>query len=758
MRAAEPLFDQLMAHRWVALFALIAITAGLGAGIARFRFDNSYRMWFVDDDPALVAYDEFLELFGSDETVIVAVETDGDPLSADTLQVVRSLSDRLLELDEVERVWSLTHAEAMTNVGGGLQIGRFIEEVPPPEDQLPRLRAELEHGPLTSRLVSRDSSLTAILLMLEPTGESFEPKMRLVDGVRRVTGEASGDRRVLLAGSAVIDEAFFRYSERDTATYAPVMALVLILMLGLMFRSVAGVVLPLTVCGVSIVWAVGFLLWMGWVTNIVSTMLPPMLVAVGVADSVHLLQQLRLRGRLGEPPDVALRNAWIKVLRPCLLTTLTTAAGMAALSAAHLSGIREFGLAAAVGVLGAFVVTMVGLPLALSVMPQRLLGGLQGARGRPVPTVLVRAAMFATRRNKAVVAGAVVAVGLAIAGIARLEVGSSMVSYFWDDDPVFVDGRAIDAHFGGALPGEVLVQAIDGDLLEPEALEAMEACAAYMEAQEATGAALSPADLLREARRVLRGDPPGTSELPSTRAEAAQVLMLVEGDAEVDRFLTVDRTAARIEVPLEMARYEVLVDRLEELEAGLEQAAGGRVEARVTGLARLMGAMEKYLVDSQIRTFSLAFVLVLGCIAVFFRSWRAGLLSAVPNLFPLVLVLGLMGWTGIKLDLTTIMVAPLLLGLVVDDTVHVLERVLDARSEGATVPDAFGASVQEVGHAVLITSVILTAGFLCPVLGSFKPNFFFGVLTCTAIVLALVGDLLVFPAVGTLLPRLVDRR
>ena len=759
MRVAERLYDLLMAHRVAALCALIAVTAGLGAGIARFQFDNSYRMWFVDSDPALVAYDEFLELFGSDETVIVAVETLGDPLSADTLGLVEQLSDRLLALDEVERVWSLSHAESMSNDGSGLQIGRFVRSVPPPAEELPRLRAEIEHGPLISRLVSSDGSLTAVLLMLAPTGESFEPKMRLVQAVREVRDElVQDDREVYLAGSAVIDEAFFRYSQRDTAVYAPVMAVVLILMLGLMFRSVAGVALPLAVCGLSIVWALGFLLWMGWVTNIISTMLPPMLVAVGVADSVHLLQQLRLRARLGEPPDVALRNAFVRVFRPCLLTSLTTAAGMVALSAAHLSGIREFGLAAAVGVLGAFFLTLVGLPLALSVMPPRLLGGLGGAGDRPTPGVLVAVASFATRRPKLVVVSAAVAVGVAIAGIAQLEVGASMTSYFWDEDPVFVDGLTIDAGFGGSLPGEILIEAIDGDLLEPDALAAMEACAEYMEAQEATGPALSPADLLREARRVLRNDPPGETALPESRAEAAQVLMLVEGDAELNRFLTVDRTAARVEIALEMARYEVLVDNLPAIEAGLAEVAEGRVTARVTGLARLLGAMEQYLVDSQVRTFSLAFVLVLGCIAVFFRSWRAGVLSAVPNLFPLVLVLGLMGWTGIKLDLTTIMIAPLLLGLVVDDTVHVLERVLEARSEGASVPSAFSSSVQEVGHAVLITSLILTAGFLCPVLGSFKPNFYFGVLTCTAILLALIGDLVVFPAVGTLLPRLVDRR
>jgi predicted RND superfamily exporter protein len=168
-----------------------------------------------------------------------------------------------------------------------------------------------------------------------------------------------------------------------------------------------------------------------------------------------------------------------------------------------------------------------------------------------------------------------------------------------------------------------------------------------------------------------------------------------------------------------------------------------------------MGQMEHYLVVSQRRAFGVAFLLVMGFIALLFRSARAGLLSAVPNLLPLLVTLGVMGWTGIRLDATTVMIAPLLLGIVVDDTVHVLERVLRGRREGRSVPAAFEASVGEVGHAVVLTTVILACGFLTPLLGSFKPNFFFAVLAALALVLALVADLVVFPAVASLAPWLV---
>ena len=751
------LWDLLMAHRLGAVALLALVTVGLGAGLARVEFDNSYTQWFVDGDPALVAYDGFLERFGSDETVIIAVETAGDPLSVETLTAVQRISERFEDHAEVSRVWSLTHGQTLRNSGGMLQVRALIEQVPPPPEELPWLREELAHGAVASTLVSE--GMTAILLMLEPTHGSIEAKMELVREVRAALPELASGRRTWLTGGTVVDEAFFRYSADDSRLFAPLMAIVLFLVLAVMFRSPLGVVLPLSVVALSVVWAFGFMGWLGWKANIVTTILPPILMAVGIADSVHMLQQARLASRQGE--ENALRAAFLRVLRPCVLTTLTTAAGMASLSVARLSGIRELGLTAAVGVVAAFFLTMIGLPVAMSIAPAWALGGLRstGGQAREVPRALVAVARFAVRQRVAVTCAGAVLVGLALAGVPKLHVGASMTSYFWDDDPIYQQGLDVDRAFGGSLPAELLVEAVgDGTLLEPAALERLDAVTRYIEGVEATGSAVSAADFLREARRVLRSEPADSTTLPGSRAEAAQLLLLLEGDAEIDRFLTTDRRSARVSVPVELGRYEAVIDRLDEIEHDLEGLGGGVVKAQVTGLARLMGGMEEYLVDSQIRTFSLAFALVLACIALMFRSWRAGLLSAVPNLFPLVIVLGLMGWAGISLDLTTIMIAPLLLGLVVDDTVHVLERVLHARDAGAEVPEAFVAAVGEVGHAVVITSVVLAMGFMAPILGSFRPNFYFATLSATAIVLALVGDLILFPAVGCLLPGLVRGR
>ena len=757
MKVSDRFYALLMGHRAVVLVLLVLATAAMAVGAARVKFDNSYRIWFVDGDPALRAYDDFLDRFGSDESMVLAVSTGGEAFSDATLKLVKRLSDALDKLDGVQEVWSLTHMEVMADAGGALELRPLIPQIPPSAQDLEQAKGLVRSSPLYRNLVSSDGGETMILLTLEQTEGSFDPKAALVRETRALAARLCPGRRILLAGGPVLDEAMYRYSEEDSLRYAPVMTLILVLALGLLFRSVVAVMAPLAVVALSVVWAVGFMGWVGWDANIVTTILPVMITAVGVADAVHLLQQLRLQHRQGAAPDVALRRAFTHVLRPCLLTSVTTAAGMASLMMANLGAIREMGLTAAVGVMAAFLLTMAGVPLVLSLIPPARLGGIAAGHGRLLSDLSARAAGMAVSNPRKVTLAAVLLAGLACAGIPRITTGTSMTSYFYDDDPVYLESLALDRLVGGTLPLQVLVRPGEGvkDLLEPAAMRRMEALAAYVETLPATGRAISGLDFLKEARRVIMDDPPDRLVLPASRQEAAQILLLMEGEGDRVRYLSEDNLHARIEVPVAAGGYEALVAGVTEMERRLEEIAGSEVKASVTGLARLLAGMETYLFESQARSFSLAFVLVLGFIALLFSSVRVGLLSAIPNLLPLVLVLGVMGWTGVRLDATTVMIGPILLGIVVDDTVHMLERVLAARRAGETVPEAFTQAASRVGPAVVMTTVILAAGFLVPIMGSFRPNLYFALLCSLGLVLALVADLVVFPAVATLLPWLV---
>jgi len=750
------LFDWLMGHRALTALLLLVTTAVVGVGAGRVSFDNSYDSWFVAGDPALQAYDDFVEEFGSDAAILVAVETFGDPYSSDSLRAIQRLSDAFAGLDGVTAVWSLTHTDAMRDDGASIAVGPLVPDGTLTAEEARVIAAWVDASPLYDGLVSEDGSISMIVVTLARSHESFEGPARLVREVRRLGSELAPDRQLAFAGGPVMDEATYRYSGRDARIYGPAMALIVVVALLLLFRSAVAVVVPVLVVALSIVWSYGLVGWLGWNATVLTTVLVPMLAAVGVADSIHLLQQVRLHSRGGRPPSRALRDAFVAVLRPCLITSVTTAAGMASLAAALLPAMRELGVAAAVGVMAAFGLTLVGVPILLSVTPQRWLGGLTSEGEPPLARGLASVAAWAVRRRRAVLLATALLLALSVAGISRIAVGTRLLSYYFDDDPLVLDAAVVDRAMGGSFPLEVLVEAATvDDLLEPTAMARVQAIGELLGTLPATGRPLSGLDYLMEARRVFLGDPPGVLDRPGTAAEAAQLLLMIESGGDRTRYLSVDNRRARIEVPVSAMRYEELVGFLPDAQRQIDTLAGDVVRARVTGLAHLMGQMEVYLLTSQLRSFGLAFVLVLGFIAVAFASVRIGVLSAVPNLTPLALILGAMGWLGVRLDATTALVAPVLLGIVVDDTVHVLQRAIEARRAGESVPQAFVTAVGEVGHAVLLTTIVLVGGFLTPLLGSFKPNLHFALLAVLGLVLALAADLLVFPAVAALAPGLL---
>jgi len=539
--------------------------------------------------------------------------------------------------------------------------------------------------------------------------------------------------------------------------FVPMTILIVGALLWGMFRSMVAVFAPLVVVVISIVWALGAMGWLGWEANILTTIVPSMLIAVGVADAVHLLQQFRFQ--IGRSKDVGVQDglkiAFVDVLRPCLITTLTTAVGMGSLAAATLLGIREMGVVVAIGVVSAFFLTMGLLPMLLLSMPVRWFADWSGQPNQPGGASVVRLARWATRptvRMGVLGVGTLLAAA-AIMGITQLKFDVQMRDYFYSDDPVIVELDHVDEAIGGSLFIEMLVEAQEGEsVLEPDTLRRIESAAAHVAQEELIGEPLSLLAYLKETRRLLRGDPVGMSSLPDSRAEAAQILLFLEGATRLDGFITADHRVTRVEFPIHSADYTSVVQQLDQHEATVNEMMPAGVSVQFTGLTRLMGQMQEHLLVSQIRSFGLAFCLVVLCIAVLFRSLRVGLITAVPNLLPIVSILGVMGWLGVSLDLSNVMVAPLLLGLVVDDTVHVTERLLGARAKGATIASAFETSVSEVGHAVVITSIVLAAGFIVLAFGSFRPNMVFAVIAATGIFLALLGNLVVYPAVGCLFP------
>jgi predicted RND superfamily exporter protein len=414
--------------------------------------------------------------------------------------------------------------------------------------------------------------------------------------------------------------------------------------------------------------------------------------------------------------------------------------------------IREFGAVAALGVILAFAITMVFVPVGLSFLKPPSARALASHRRGLLTRVLITLGRVGTRHARLVSA---VSVLLSVAGVCfliRLEAGTNAIEYFKTTDPVRRSIDFIDTRIVGTLSLEFLLEGEqEGAFKEPAALAKMEALSSYLDGLPGVTRTYSIVDYLKEMNRVMHGGNPLHYSLPSTREGTAQYLLLMEGSDDLEEMIQDDCRIARVSARIRMEDSMALTAKVDEIEQYLQANFTDTLTAKATGLPKLMHEMEAYLLSSQIRSFSLAFVVIVITMAMMLKSFKLGLFAMIPNFLPVLLTMGIMGAAGFRLDVGTVTIASIVLGLVVDDTIHFLHRFREEVRRRQDSSEAVRASIQGVGKAIFSTSIILALSFWVLCLASFRPNIHFGLLSGIAILVAMFADLLVLPAAITLL-------
>jgi predicted RND superfamily exporter protein len=579
----------------------------------------------------------------------------------------------------------------------------------------------------------------------------FEYKIDLLYEIRKIVKEeeAKSGKRFSIAGTAVLDDAMFRYNETDQALLLPLMLLIIVGAMFFMFRRVGMTLLPLLVVILSVVWAYGFLVLLGYEINLISVILGPLLLAVAIADSMHIVTGYLQKTAAGRWDKIeCIERSFSEVAAPCLMASLTTSLGMLSLMSADLAPIREFGLVAAGGVMFAFIITVLLLPILLSALPVPKWGRADQFRAGSFATLLGWLGRWRRGRATAILlvcAAAIIPAGLLLA---RLTVGTNSLDYFRKNDPVRVETEWIDSAIGGTTSLEFFIDGgREGALKEPDLLRRMERFQEYLEGLDGVTGVYSAVDLVKTLNRSFHDGDERMFAIPDSAVEVAQQLLIIEGSEDLEGFLSYDYSKGRISARIEINASHEISLKMPEIEERMLEIFGDAATVTATGWIYLMYNMEGYLLSSQIKSFLLAFIVIAVAIIVMLRSLRLGLLAMIPNMLPILLTMGLMPLFDIHLDVGTVMIAGIALGLVVDDSIHFLSRLKVEEGRTPDVRDAIEAAIIETGRPIIFTSIVLSLGFLIFVFASFNPIIHFGILSALVIMLALVFDLVVLPAI-----------
>jgi predicted RND superfamily exporter protein len=695
-------------------------------------------------------------------------------------------------------VTSLVNARHTRGEGDLLIVGELLEDWPQTREDLAVLRERVFANPLyVDNLISRDARLTTLSIELvtysggnrgadeilagfeeasqEASAEAAEPpllsedeKGELVAALWPIVNRYdAADFRLFVVGGAVVAKEITTRMTEDSGTHVSVTALAIVLFLFFLFRRLSGVLYPMIVVAASLTVTLGAMAWLDLPFSLTLAMLPVFVMCVGVCNSIHVLvlvyQRLEGGGTRREAVIYALGHSGLAIV----MTSLTTAAGMFSFVFAELAPIRHLGMIAPTGVAFAFLFTMTLLPALIGIFPLR-------ARPRWAPlgdrsrsqSFLMWVGAGAVRHSRAILGATLVLVLVAGVGLTQLRFVHKPLDWFPPDNPVYIAAQRIDRDLRGATTAEVLIDTgRENGLQAPDTLKSIEAATREVETiregELFVGKAISLVDILEETHQALNANDPAFHRIPDDPALVAQELLLFEnsGSDDLERFTDSQFREGRVTLRVPMVNamlYDPFLARIHEI---FTEHLGDQVTLTVTGRSTLRARTFSALVKSMAKSYAFALAVITPLMMMLIGNVRLGLISMAPNLLPVIFTLAAMGLLDIPLDASSMVIGSIVIGLAVDDTIHLMRRFqLEYQSMG----DVVGA-VREVmcttGSALFFTTLVLTTGFgVMGSLGSLKNTVYFGYLSALGIALAFVANMLLTPALISLATRLEKRR
>ncbi|MCO4772040.1 MAG: MMPL family transporter [Deltaproteobacteria bacterium] len=769
------LSDFVLSHRLVIALALLGVVAVGIVGALKLQSDFSALAFYGSRDPEVDRLIAYKERWGKDDAMLMGVVTAADDTPADLLSPARLRAlDELVEL--LDRDPGVAWVQGLTNTpllaggeAGVLDVAPLIERMP--DDDFGAFRQRVLADPmLVPQLVSEEGDALGLFIELDTDPDDITELRPAVLSLRTKLDqwelENGAGLQVATAGVPAVRADFFQLILADQLVNVPLLALALTVLLFLIFRRPHGVVAPGVAAAVPAGMVLGVMGWLGEPIGILNQSYFTLLPVIAVADAVHMVsrfhEEIRRRVPPGEKPGPELRREAIRITmsaigRACLLTSLTTAVGFGSLMAARMPILRTFGLFAALGILFAYVTVLLVIPLLLSLstgsVPE---AGRDGAL-TTVDRVLLWCADISIHRP-VLVLGCFLLLSLAAAFFGtRVRVDNTLTALIGPEHPTRIAGTIADDRLGGILGAEIEFSGPPGSMDHPEVLRAMRRIESWSLQQPEARAVVSPARWLA----TISGSLTGKAEIPRTRAGVAQMKLLAEGDARAGRMWTGDASRARVTIRTRDDGGNAFAQFAERLDEQMRRDLAGLevpIEAHITGTPHVayrgINAVTSDLRDSLV----LALFAVTVIIAILFRSPRLALLALVPNGMPLLIGYGLMGLMDWELDPTPAVVFTVALGIAVDDTIHLLVRVLDEQRAGRTLAEGVREAVLHSGRAVTITTVLLCVGFGLNGLSSFPSMQVLGVLGAVVIFVALLGDLFLLPSLLVLADRLRSPR
>ncbi len=780
-------------YKWI-FFLGIAMLVVLGyLGLDKIVMDNSNESMFEKSDEVNIKLQQFHEIFGNEDFVFVMVEAD-NIFTPEALAYIKRLSDDLEQnLPFAKRVTSVTHMEYLDVVDGDLYVDDLIAaDIPEDPAELNQIKNKLLAKQVyVDRLLSKDGKKTGIFIEFETVPETVyvpllktgagpqetamqgdiyfeeeledksaysnivEPKKLIAPALDLILQRNQYDGCIVTATGMPVTE--YKIDETiisETGRTFLITLLICIILLFAIFRFPAAVMAPVIVIIATTIITFGLLGWLGIPLSSFIVILACLLLIIAVSYSIHIINHFKRNYKLTGKRKESVRYAYEHASWPCLLTALTTAVGFASFIFVPMVPLRNLGMASALGVLISYILVMILIPIFLSFGKDKTITIGAKAKKDAATTDNTRSSRFmqkwADRVLKSALPVGVISAALLLIipfFISQIEADSDFIHLFGDRNEFVRDAKHVTNNLGALYSYEVLIELPEAEMAqEPEVLGALEDLEQLIDGYDTTKRTMSINDLLKDINMTMNNNDKSYYAIPDNRELIAQYLLLYDmsGGGELANWVDYNNQYLRLSVQVKRSTT-TLREVFKEIEAFAQKRFPFNAKVTITGDMSIFIKSVGALVDGQIISIFIAFLGISLMMMLVLRSIPVGLLSMIPNVLPVLIVAGLMGLFNITLNMMTIVVAPLLIGIAVDDTVHYFVHFKEEFKTRRSYRRANRETFRKIGWALVFTSLILMIGFSAFLFTSIDSIIQLAVLLTIGIGVALAADLLITP-------------
>lgn len=735
----------ILANKWLIIVLVCLGTLFFGNELKKLQIDADIVRSLPDDDVDARLLKKIGENFGSNNMGVIILETD-NIYQPSVIEHIQLITDTLSEISGISSVSSLTNIINIKGSDYGIEIGKLVDEYELPKTALEfeKLRNNILNNPMyKGSIVSEDETASLIVFNIENDANVNIIAKEVIEK----TTALQIPEKLYYIGSPMLVTYISDLMRKDLTTLLPIAFLVIAIILFLSFRSFSGVILPLLIAVISIVWSLGSMAFLGIKMSMISNNIPIIILAIGSAYTIHVINRVN-KVRLEEQQSDTIKTALVYVFIPIMLAALTTIIGFISfIFGSYLDMIVDFGIFTALGTLFACLLSIFFVPAILSVLNFKNNTSKVPKDDSFITNYLLQPLhQLIANKPKTVLLIWLLLIGFSVANLFSIRRSVDIQEYFKRDNPTRLAEQIMVEKFGGTKPIFVYFK---GNMQSPAVLKKMLETSAYMEESPEVFTSMSIAKLIDEINYNFTN----SRTFPQEIEQIEQLWFLLDGNEVLPRFVNEELTEGIIISKFKSPDNKSKIEFAKYMNRFIAENSTEECQIQITGMPFVDITMDQSLINSQIGSIAIAIFFVIVLVGGILRSLKSGFFAAIPIIATIILLFGFMGLTGISLNIATVLVASVALGIGIDYSIHIISHFKTSFKKNNDVYAAVQESILVSGKAIIINVVSVSAGFLVLVFSDMVPLQYFGLLIALSMVSSCLGALTLLPSLLILMNK-----